>query len=46
MADERLRHRAYTRDVGDDTPDVRDWVWPDAAPPPEADTVAMRGSRA
>jgi xylulose-5-phosphate/fructose-6-phosphate phosphoketolase len=28
MADERLRHRAYTREVGDDTPDVRDWVWP------------------
>jgi xylulose-5-phosphate/fructose-6-phosphate phosphoketolase len=28
MVDERLRHRAYTREVGDDTPDVRDWVWP------------------
>jgi xylulose-5-phosphate/fructose-6-phosphate phosphoketolase len=28
MADERLRHRAYTRTVGDDMPDVRDWVWP------------------
>jgi xylulose-5-phosphate/fructose-6-phosphate phosphoketolase len=28
MADERLRHRAYTREVGDDPPDVRDWVWP------------------
>jgi xylulose-5-phosphate/fructose-6-phosphate phosphoketolase len=28
MVDERLRHRAYTRDVGDDPPDVRDWVWP------------------
>ena len=28
MADERLRHRAYTREVGDDAPDVRDWVWP------------------
>ena len=24
MVDERLRHRAYTRDVGDDPPDVRD----------------------
>jgi xylulose-5-phosphate/fructose-6-phosphate phosphoketolase len=32
MVDERLRHRQYTRDVGDDTADVRDWVWsPDAA---------------
>jgi xylulose-5-phosphate/fructose-6-phosphate phosphoketolase len=28
MADERLRHRAYTREVGDDPPDVRDWTWP------------------
>jgi xylulose-5-phosphate/fructose-6-phosphate phosphoketolase len=28
MVDERLRHRAYTREHGDDSPDVRDWVWP------------------
>jgi xylulose-5-phosphate/fructose-6-phosphate phosphoketolase len=28
MADERLRHRAYTREAGDDPPDVRDWTWP------------------
>jgi xylulose-5-phosphate/fructose-6-phosphate phosphoketolase len=28
IADERLRHRAYTREVGDDPPDVRDWTWP------------------
>jgi xylulose-5-phosphate/fructose-6-phosphate phosphoketolase len=28
MQDERLRHRAYTREHGDDMPDVRDWVWP------------------
>jgi len=28
MADERLRHRAYTREYGDDSPDVRDWVLP------------------
>jgi len=27
MADERLRHRAYTREVGDDMADIRDWVW-------------------
>jgi len=32
MVDERLRHRAYTREVGDDMPDVRDWVWDGAAP--------------
>ena len=28
LTDERLRHRAYTREVGDDPPDVRDWTWP------------------
>jgi xylulose-5-phosphate/fructose-6-phosphate phosphoketolase len=28
MVDQRLRARAYTRDHGDDLPDVRDWVWP------------------
>ena len=26
--DERLRKRAYTREHGDDTEDIRDWVWP------------------
>jgi xylulose-5-phosphate/fructose-6-phosphate phosphoketolase len=28
MVDERLRLRRYTRDVGDDAPEVRDWVLP------------------
>ncbi|HEY8864300.1 MAG TPA: phosphoketolase family protein [Candidatus Dormibacteraeota bacterium] len=28
MVDERLRHRQYTRDHGEDSPDIRDWVWP------------------
>ena len=46
MADERLRHRAYTRQVGDDSPDVRDWVWPFDGTPPEASTDAVRGERA
>jgi xylulose-5-phosphate/fructose-6-phosphate phosphoketolase len=32
MVDRRLRHRAYTRDHGDDPPDVRDWRWPGAEP--------------
>jgi phosphoketolase len=27
MADERLRHRAYTREHGDDPDDVRGWIW-------------------
>ena len=38
MADQRLLHRDYTRRVGDDMPDVRDWTWPWDAPqsaPPE-----------
>jgi hypothetical protein len=33
--DERLRHRAYTREVGDDPPGVREWVWPGNAGPTE-----------
>jgi xylulose-5-phosphate/fructose-6-phosphate phosphoketolase len=28
MLDARARARAYTREVGDDIPEVRDWVWP------------------
>jgi len=32
MADQRLRHRAYTRAYGDDPPDVRDWTWPGGSP--------------
>ncbi len=34
MADTRLRARAYTREVGDDLPEVRDWTWPGADPAP------------
>ena len=46
MSDERLRRRAYTRRVGDDAPDVRDWVWPGSQPPAEAATDAQRGQPA
>jgi len=28
MADERLRHRAYTREHGQDPPEITDWRWP------------------
>jgi len=28
MVEERLRHRAYTREVGEDMPDVREWSRP------------------
>ena len=31
MVDERLRHRAYTRETGDDTPDVHHWAWRNSA---------------
>jgi xylulose-5-phosphate/fructose-6-phosphate phosphoketolase len=34
MGDARLRERAYTRQYGDDTPEVRDWTWPGAPPAP------------
>jgi xylulose-5-phosphate/fructose-6-phosphate phosphoketolase len=30
MQDARLRARAWTREHGDDLPEVRDWVWPAA----------------
>jgi xylulose-5-phosphate/fructose-6-phosphate phosphoketolase len=28
MSDRRLRARAYTREHGEDDPEIRDWVWP------------------
>jgi xylulose-5-phosphate/fructose-6-phosphate phosphoketolase len=34
MADARLRARAYTREHGDDLPEVRDWTWPGSPPAP------------
>src|SRR5215213_1682100 len=45
MVDERLRHRDYTRETGDDMPDVRDWAWPfgDEGRTP---TDELRGSQA
>jgi xylulose-5-phosphate/fructose-6-phosphate phosphoketolase len=30
MVDERIRAREHTRLHGEDIPEVRDWVWPDA----------------
>jgi xylulose-5-phosphate/fructose-6-phosphate phosphoketolase len=47
MLDERLRHRAYTREVGEDMPDVREWTWPgdaDAQPGQSAGPGAGRTS--
>jgi xylulose-5-phosphate/fructose-6-phosphate phosphoketolase len=28
MTDKRITARAYTREFGDDAPEVRDWKWP------------------
>jgi xylulose-5-phosphate/fructose-6-phosphate phosphoketolase len=28
MIDQRLHHRQYTRDHGEDSPDITNWVWP------------------
>jgi xylulose-5-phosphate/fructose-6-phosphate phosphoketolase len=28
MVDKRTEARAYTREVGDDLPEIRDWTWP------------------
>jgi xylulose-5-phosphate/fructose-6-phosphate phosphoketolase len=28
MVDSRIRARQYTRDVGQDLPEIRNWVWP------------------
>ena len=30
MVDNRIHAREYTREHGDDLPEVRDWVWPGA----------------
>ena len=45
MVDERLRHRAYTRETGDDMPDVRDWAWP-FGEQGQTPTDELRGNRA
>jgi xylulose-5-phosphate/fructose-6-phosphate phosphoketolase len=36
MVDERLRVRRFTREHGDDPPEVKDWVWPFDGVPPQA----------
>jgi xylulose-5-phosphate/fructose-6-phosphate phosphoketolase len=46
MSDDRLRHRAHTRQVGDDAPEVRDWTWPRSHAPTEAATDTRRGEPA
>jgi xylulose-5-phosphate/fructose-6-phosphate phosphoketolase len=43
MVDERLRLRRYTRDRGDDAPEVRDWTMPSG---PVAGSEPARGEPA
>jgi xylulose-5-phosphate/fructose-6-phosphate phosphoketolase len=43
MVDARLRHRAHTRETGDDAPDVRDWTWPGRASVRGEPSRAVRG---
>ncbi|MDT5311518.1 MAG: xylulose-5-phosphate/fructose-6-phosphate phosphoketolase [Mycobacterium sp.] len=40
MGDRRLEARQYTREHGDDIPQVRDWVWPAARGAVSASTIA------
>jgi xylulose-5-phosphate/fructose-6-phosphate phosphoketolase len=40
LVDERLAAREYTREHGDDIPEVRDWIWPDARNAAAGATVA------
>jgi xylulose-5-phosphate/fructose-6-phosphate phosphoketolase len=40
MIDERLRHRAYTREHGEDPPELRDWRWPGQEPAAGLDPAA------
>ena len=40
MSDARLRARQWTRLHGEDIPEVRDWVWPDAAGVRDADAIS------
>ena len=46
MIDERLRHRAYTREHGDDPPELRDWTWPGAWRPSPGPGAPGPGSAA
>ena len=38
--DKRLEARAYTREAGDDLPEIRDWSWSGAAGVTAADSAA------
>ncbi len=41
MVDRRLDARAYAREFGEDLPEVRDWVWPEARGAVDAEAVTL-----
>ncbi len=43
MMDARVRARAYTREFGDDIPEVANWAWESDGATPVADAVAVTG---
>jgi xylulose-5-phosphate/fructose-6-phosphate phosphoketolase len=43
MSDARLRARAYTREVGDDLPEIKNWTWPGSSPAPTGATGQVDG---
>ena len=43
MVDKRLELRRYTRDHGDDAPEVRDWTWPFGGGPARAEHAERPG---
>jgi xylulose-5-phosphate/fructose-6-phosphate phosphoketolase len=46
MVDQRARHHEYIRRTGEDLPEVRDWVWPDAGRPQYAGSPGLETNRA
>ena len=41
MADTRARHRAWTREHGEDLPEVADWAWPSRARRPMTSVLVV-----
>ncbi|MGO8728383.1 MAG: phosphoketolase [Streptosporangiaceae bacterium] len=46
MVDTRARHHAWTREHGEDLPEVQDWTWPGAAPSAPAPSAPAPASPA
>jgi len=46
MVDTRERHRTWTREFGEDLPEVANWAWPEATEPGAPVSARDRGGRA